>query len=98
MPSMAPSHAGPAPMAARNAGRTAVAVSWLQSLKRLVSPTPRTVRLSQDRVGEASGIEKESTVESWEFKVRKGARNKTDDCKRRAGKTEAELLYPHTPG
>src|SRR6267143_2688256 len=48
MPSMAPSHAGPAPMVARNAGSTAVAISWLQSLKRLVSPTPRTVRLSQD--------------------------------------------------
>src|SRR5213080_4243373 len=26
----------------------AVAVSWLQSLNRLVRPTPRTVRLSQD--------------------------------------------------
>src|ERR1700747_371191 len=47
MPSMAPSQAGPAPIAARNAGRTAVAVSWLQSLNRLVRPTPRTVRLSQ---------------------------------------------------
>src|ERR1700682_5599950 len=48
MPSMAPSHTGPAPIAAKKAGSTAVAVSWLQSLKRLVSPTPRTVRLSQD--------------------------------------------------
>src|SRR6266849_9018377 len=48
MPSMAPSHAGPAPIAARNVGRMAVAVSWLQSLKRLVRPTPTTVRLSQD--------------------------------------------------
>src|SRR5712664_2509245 len=45
---MAPSHAGPAPIAARKAGRMAVAVSWLQSLKRLVRPTPMTVRLSQD--------------------------------------------------
>ena len=48
MPSIAPNHAGPAPMEARKAGRTAVAVSWLQSLKRLVRPTPSTVRFSQD--------------------------------------------------
>src|SRR5712664_2913475 len=48
MPSMAPSHTGPAPMVARKAGSTAVAISWLQSLKRLVRATPRTVRLSQD--------------------------------------------------
>src|ERR1700736_5398486 len=48
MPSIAPSQAGPAPIAARNAGRTAVAVSWLQSLNRLVKPTPRTVRFSHD--------------------------------------------------
>ena len=47
MPSMAPSHAGPAPMTARKAGRTEVAVSWAQSEKREVRPTPRTVRLSQ---------------------------------------------------
>src|SRR2546429_21347 len=36
MPSMAPSHAGPAPMAARNAGSTAVAGSWLPTLDKLV--------------------------------------------------------------
>src|SRR6266850_2105369 len=56
MPSMAPSHTGPAPMVARNAGSTAVAISWLQSLKRLVRPTPRTVRFSQDCSGRASAM------------------------------------------
>src|SRR6266581_2398749 len=68
MPSMAPSQAGPAPIAARNAGRTAVAVSWLQSLKRLVRPTPRTVRLSQDCCCEDSGMGEslQSTVYSSE--------------------------------
>src|SRR5882724_5948438 len=48
MPSIAPNHAGPAPIAAKNAGSTAVAVSWLQSPNKLVSPTPRTVRFSHD--------------------------------------------------
>src|SRR5712675_302993 len=46
MPSIAPSHAGPAPIAAKNAGSTAVAVSWLQSEKSEVRPTPSTVRFS----------------------------------------------------
>src|SRR6516225_9678207 len=55
-PSMAPSHAGPAPTVARKAGNTAVAVSWLQSLNRLVRPTPRTVRLSQGCFSAASRI------------------------------------------
>src|SRR5271169_3004003 len=48
---MAPSHAGPAPIATRNAGSTAVAISWLQSLNRLVMPTPKTVRVSQFSFG-----------------------------------------------
>lgn len=55
MPSMAPSQTGPAPIAARKAGSTAVAVSWLQSLNKLVRPTPRTVRLSQEVRCEDSG-------------------------------------------
>src|SRR5256884_3686266 len=55
-PSMAPSQAGPAPIAPRKAGKTAVAVSWLQSLNRLVRPTPRTVRLSQGCFSAASDI------------------------------------------
>src|SRR5580704_10060468 len=58
MPSIKPSHAGPAPIAARKAGRIAVAVSWLQSLKRLVRPTPRTVRFSQDLFCESSAMKK----------------------------------------
>jgi hypothetical protein len=49
-------------MAARNAGSIAVAVSWLQSLKRLVSPTPRTVRFNQDLFCDVSGMEEEFTV------------------------------------
>src|SRR6266446_1209833 len=69
MPSIAPSQAGPAPMAARNAGRIAVAVSWLQSLNRLVRPTPRTVRLSQDCFSWASGMVGQFTVESSKLKV-----------------------------
>src|SRR5882672_11306243 len=68
---MAPSHAGPAPIAARNAGRMAVAVSWLQSLKRLVRPTPRTVRLSQDCLWGASAMGKQFTVESSQLEVQK---------------------------
>jgi len=62
MPSIAPSQAGPAPMKARKVGRIAVAVSWLQSLKRLVRPTPRTVRLSQSGLWGVSGMEEESSV------------------------------------
>src|ERR1700676_4728011 len=62
MPSIAPSHAGPAPIDAKNAGRTAVAVSWLQSLNKLVSPTPKTVRLSQDFCLAASVIVGEGGV------------------------------------
>src|SRR5437016_9627413 len=69
MPSMAPSHAGPAPMAARNAGSTAVAVSWLQSLKRLVRPTPRTVRLSQECFSVVPGMGRQFTVERSKLKV-----------------------------
>ena len=38
MPSIMPSHAGPAPIAARNAGSIAVAVSWLQSLNKTGEP------------------------------------------------------------
>src|SRR5207237_6012400 len=68
-PSIAPSHAGPAPIAARNAGRTAVAVSWLQSLNRLVRPTPSTVRLSQDCFSADSGMRKQFTVDSSQLKV-----------------------------
>src|SRR2546427_9647867 len=67
---MAPSHIGPAPMAARNAGSTAVAVSWLQSLKRLVRPTPSTVRFSQDCSSGASGMGRQFIVESAKLKVR----------------------------
>src|SRR5262249_13492271 len=63
-PSMAPSQAGPAPIAPRNVGKTAVAVSWLQSLNRLVRATPRTVRLSQDCFSAASGMSKKFTVVS----------------------------------
>src|SRR4029077_14830663 len=69
MPSMAPSQTGPAPMAARNPGSRAFAVSWLQSQKRLVSPTPRTVRLSHDCCFCVSAIEGESTVDSLQFTV-----------------------------
>src|SRR5215467_6070416 len=60
-PSIAPSHAGPAPIAVRKAGKTAVAVSWLQSLNRLVRPTPSTVRLSQDCFSEPSRMRKQFT-------------------------------------
>src|SRR6266446_894825 len=70
MPSMAPSQPGPAPIDARNAGSTAVAVSWLQSLNRLVTPTPRTVRFSQDLFCGASAIAKEFTVGSLHFTAR----------------------------
>src|SRR5262249_10453593 len=74
-PSIAPSHAGPAPITARNAGKTAVAVSWLQSLSRLVRPTPSTVRLSQDCLAAASGMRKQFTSDSSQLKVQ-GANSK----------------------
>src|SRR5580704_8464915 len=64
---MTPSHAGPAPIAARNAGRIAVAVSWLQSLKRLVRPTPRTVRFNQGRFSGLSAMREQFTEESHEL-------------------------------
>src|SRR5271157_2343972 len=47
MPSINPSHAADAPRVARKAGKTAVAVSWAQSLNKEAKPTPKTVRLSQ---------------------------------------------------
>src|SRR5205823_3777717 len=70
-PSIAPSHAGPAPIAARKAGKTAVAVSWLQSLNRLVRPTPRTVRLSQDCFCGGSDMWKQFTVDCSQLIVPK---------------------------
>src|SRR5712692_8357525 len=39
------------PREARNAGRIVVATSWLQSLKKLVSPTPTAVRFNQGSDG-----------------------------------------------
>ena len=54
-------------VAEQHAGSIAVAVSWLQSLKRLVSPMPRTVRFNQDLFCDSSGMEGEFTVESSQF-------------------------------
>lgn len=46
-PSINPSHAAAAPIVARNAGMTVVAISCDQSLKSDASPMPSTVRFSQ---------------------------------------------------
>src|SRR5712692_4228901 len=48
---MMPSQPGPAPREAQNAGRIVVATSWLQSLKKLVSPTPTAARFNQGSDG-----------------------------------------------
>jgi hypothetical protein len=47
-----PSHAVATPKEPRKAGSTAVAISWLQSLKREASAIPSTVRFSHDRTEE----------------------------------------------
>ena len=47
MPSIKPSKAELAPSDARSAGIAAVAISWPTSEKRLASPMPRMLRLSQ---------------------------------------------------
>jgi hypothetical protein len=46
IPSINPNHAADAPSVARNAGKTALAVSCDQSLKSDANPMPNTVRLS----------------------------------------------------
>src|SRR2546430_14428004 len=98
IPWMAPSHIGPAPMAARNAGSTAVAVSWLQSLKRLVRPTPSTVRFSQDCSSGASGMGRQFIVESSKLKVRSSADSDLPEIQNREGRSVPERqLRRHAP-
>ena len=57
---MTPSQPGPAPSEARKAGRIAVAISWLQSLNKLVSPIPSVVRFNQNVCAEGSSEFKRS--------------------------------------
>src|SRR5690242_13399451 len=97
---MAPSQPGPAPIAARNAGNTAVAVSWLQSLNRLVSPTPRTVRLSQDCFAADADMRKQFTGRGPQSKVPR-AMSEGSDSRRRslyqcAADSKAAARLPHS--